>query len=94
MDLHNNTHWMEDEMVSSIDKRKLEFIASLFQDFQGKQKKEVSSGLMSKLKYAKENGLTLTPTELSAAIGAIQRHATDSEQEKINSVLNKIGFKK
>ena len=35
MDLHNSTHWMEDEAVQSIDKRKLEFIASLFQSFQG-----------------------------------------------------------
>lgn len=93
MDLHNNTHWMEDESVQSIDKRKLEFIASLFQSFQGKSKTEVSSGLMGRLKYAKENGLTLTPTELSAAIGAIRKHATESEQEKIDSVLGKIGFK-
>ena len=48
---------------------------------------------MGHLKYAKENGLTLTPTELSAAIGAIRKNATDSEQEKIDSVLGKIGFK-
>lgn len=93
MDLHNSNHWMEDEAVSSIDKRKLEFIASLFQSFQGKSKTEVSSGLMGRLKYAKENGLTLTPTELSAAIGAIQKHATESEQGKIDAILGKIGFK-
>ena len=93
MDLHNNSNWMEDEAVSFIDKRKLEFIGSLFQSFQGKSKTEVSAGLMERLKYAKENGLTLTPAELSAAISAIRKHASDSEQEKIDSVLNKIGFK-
>ena len=59
MDLHNSTHWMEDEAVQSIDKRKLEFIASLFQSFQGKSKTEVSTGLMGHLKYAKENGFKI-----------------------------------
>ena len=94
MDLHNETHWTQDEAVSSIDKRKLEFIGSLFQNFQGKSKDEVKNGLLPKLKYARENGLTLTPAELSAAIGAIRRHATADEQKQIDSVLGKIGYGK
>ena len=93
MDLHNESHWMEDDSVSSIDKRKLEFIGSLFQGFHGKSKDEVKNGLLPKLKYARENGLTLTPAELSAAINAIRRHATADEQKQIDSVLSKIGYK-
>jgi hypothetical protein len=45
--------------------------------------------LVPMMKQAKKDNLTLTSSEMTAAIAAIKKHSTAQELDKINEILNK-----
>lgn len=87
--------WMKDELVKEIPKEKLELLQQIFEDFQStsgksgtpKDQKGMFLILMPVLKKAKEMHLSFTPTEMKAAIAAIQKYSTPEESEKIDKIF-------
>lgn len=85
----NRPSWMEDPLVQSISKKKLDWLESLFHESQGKSQKNLLAALLPKLKQAKTENLMLTPPEMQAAIQAIKNHSTAEELAKIENLLKK-----
>lgn len=85
----NRPEWMNDELVRSIDPRKLEFLGRLFAEGHGKSQKDMMSYMMPMMKKAKQENLTFTPQEMTAAINAIKKHSTPDELTQIDNILKK-----
>lgn len=81
--------WMSDPMVSIIPEKKLQFLGQLFAQGHGKSQKEMMTLLMPLLKKAKQEGLTFSPQEMSAAISAIKKHSSEEELKQIDNILEK-----
>jgi hypothetical protein len=81
--------WMDDELVKDIPEEKLNFLSKIFAGSQGKSQKELMMSLVPMMKQAKKDNLTLTSSEMTAAIAAIKKHSTAQELDKINEILNK-----
>lgn len=81
--------WMSDPMVSIIPEKKLQFLGQLFAQGHGKSQKEMMTLLMPLLKKAKQEDLTFSPQEMSAAIAAIKKHSSAEEQKQIDNILEK-----
>lgn len=85
----NRPIWMEDELVQNIDPKKLEFLSQLYKEGQGKNQKSMMSYMLPMMRKAKQENLTFTPQEMSAAINAIKKHSSKEELEKIDNMLDK-----
>lgn len=81
--------WMSDPLVKEIPAKKLQFLEQLFAQGQGKSQKEMMAYLMPAMKRAKQENLTFTPQEVSAAIAAIKKHSSAEELKKIDKILEK-----
>lgn len=81
--------WMSDELVKDIPPKKLDFLAQMFTQGQGKSQKEMMLFLMPMMQKAKKEKLTFTPQEMQAAIAAIKKYSTEEELKKINDILEK-----
>ena len=81
--------WMSDELVKDISPKKLDFLAQMFTQGQGKSQKEMMMCLMPMMKKAKQKNLDFTPQEMQAAISAVKKYSTQEELEKINDILEK-----
>lgn len=81
--------WMDDELVSDISPKKLDFLQRMFQESHGKNQKEMMAFLMPMMKQAKQENLTFTPAEMNAAISAIKKHSSKEEVEKMDKILEK-----
>ena len=80
---------MSDPIVSVIPEKKLQFLGQLFAQGHGKSQKEMMTLLMPMMKKAKQEGLTFSPQEMSAAIAAIKKHSSEEELKQIDSILEK-----
>lgn len=90
METHNNRpEWMDDELVKGINPKKLDFLEKMFSESHGKSQKEMMSCLMPMMKKAKQENLTFTPQEMTAAINAIKKHSSEDELGQINKILEK-----
>ncbi len=85
----NHPAWMDDELVKDIPAKKLVFLADMFKEGHGKSQKEMLAFLMPMMKKAKQEKLTFTSAEMSAAITAIKKYSTKEELSKINELLDK-----
>ncbi len=81
--------WMSDPLVNAIPAKKLQFLEELFAQGQGKSQKEMMAYLMPAMKRAKQENLTFTPQEVSAAIAAIKKYSSEEELKKIDKILKK-----
>ena len=81
--------WMADPLVKDIPEQKLLFLGQMFAEGQGKTQKEMMAFLMPMMKKAKQENLTFTPQEMSAAIAAIKKHSTEDELKQIDKILEK-----
>ncbi|MCR5458809.1 MAG: hypothetical protein K6F51_02820 [Acetatifactor sp.] len=82
--------WMEDELVHSIPKEKLDLLSKLFTHGQGKTQKELLREILPLLKEAKEKGLAFTPSEMSSAIAAIRKHSSAEDNAKIDDLIKNV----
>ena len=89
MEEQSRPKWMSDELVKDISPKKLDFLAQMFTQGQGKSQKEMMLFLMPMMQKAKKENLTFTPQEMQAAIAAIKKYSTEEELAKINDILKK-----
>ncbi len=85
--------WMNDELVRSIPKEKLELLSRLHQGSAGKTQREMLSRMVPLIKEARDKGLTFTPAEVSAAIAAIKKHGNAEDNSRIDAILRKTGVR-
>ena len=83
--------WMADPLVKEIPENKLKFLEQLFAEGHGKSQKEMMAFMMPMMKKAKQENLTFTPQEMSAAIAAIKKHSNEEELKQIDKILQKSG---
>ena len=81
--------WMSDPLVKDIPPKKLEFLGQMFNEGQGKSQKEMMAFMMPMMKKAKQENLTFTPQEMSAAIAAIKKYSSSDELKQIDKILAK-----
>lgn len=81
--------WMNDPLVKEIPAGKLRFLEDLFRQGHGKNQKEMMAFMMPMMKKAKQENLTFTPQEVSAAITAIRKYSSEEELKKIDKILEK-----
>ncbi len=81
--------WMSDPLVKDIPPRKLEFLGQMFAEGRGKSQKEMMAFMMPMMKKAKQENLTFTPQEMSAAIAAIRKYSSADELKQIDKILEK-----
>ena len=81
--------WMSDPLVKDIPRKKLEFLGQMFTEGQGKSQKEMMAFMMPMMKKAKQENLTFTPLEMSAAIAAIKKNSSEDELKQIDKILAK-----
>ncbi len=81
--------WMSDPLVKDIPRKKLDFLGQMFAQGQGKSQKEMMMFMMPMMKKAKQENLTFTPQEMSAAIAAIKKHSSEEELKQIDKILEK-----
>ncbi|MCM1191399.1 MAG: hypothetical protein NC123_06765 [Butyrivibrio sp.] len=81
--------WMSDPLVKDIPGKKLEFLGQMFTEGHGKSQKEMMAFMMPMLKKAKQENLTFTPGEMSAAIAAIKKYSSPEELNQIDKILAK-----
>lgn len=81
--------WMSDPLVKDIPRKKLEFLGQMFTEGQGKSQKEMMAFMMPMMKKAKQENLTFTPQEMSAAIAAIKKYSSADELKQIDKILAK-----
>ena len=81
--------WMQDELVKDIPQSKLDFLGSMFAEGHGKSQKEMMAMLLPMMKKAKQEKLTFTQQEMTAAIAAIKKHSSPEELKQINKILEK-----
>ncbi|MDE5591317.1 MAG: hypothetical protein K2J60_19600 [Acetatifactor sp.] len=81
--------WMSDSLVKDIPRKKLEFLGQMFTEGQGKSQKEMMAFMMPMMKKAKQENLTFTPQEMSAAIAAIKKYSSTDELKQIDKILAK-----
>lgn len=81
--------WMSDPIVKDIPEKKLEFLGRMFAEGQGKSQKEMMAFMMPMMKKAKQENLTFTPLEMSAAIAAIKKYSSAEELKQIDKILEK-----
>ncbi len=83
--------WMQDELVHSIAREKLDFLQQLFEQNHGRSQKEIMRSLMPLMKKAKQEHLTFTTAEMNAAIKAIKKYSTKEELTQIDKILFQTG---
>ncbi len=81
--------WMSDSLVKDIPRKKLEFLSRMFTEGHGKSQKEMMAFMMPLMKKAKQENLTFTPQEMSAAIAAIKKYSSPDELKQIDKILAK-----
>ena len=81
--------WMSDSLVKDIPRKKLEFLGQMFAEGHGKSQKEMMAFMMPMIKKAKQENLTFTPQEMSAAIAAIKKYSSADELKQIDKILAK-----
>jgi len=85
--------WMDDPLVQEIPEKKMRFLEELFAQGsaagQNKSQKEVMARLMPMMKRARQEGLSFTPKEMSAAVAAIRKHSSAEELQQIDKILEK-----
>lgn len=87
--MDNRPEWMSDPLVKEIPEEKLQFLGEMFTKGQGKNQKEMMAFLMPMMKKAKNENLTFTPQEMSAAIAAVRKHSSEEELKQIDKILDK-----
>ena len=89
MDEKAKPAWMQDELVKDIPPGKLDFLGRMFAEGHGKSQKEMMAMLLPMMKKAKQEKLTFTQQEMTAAIAAIKKHSSPEELKQINKILEK-----
>ncbi len=89
MDDFERPAWMDDDLVKSIDPKKLDFLSRLFTEGRehGRNQKEMIAYVMPMMRKAKLEHLSFTPQELNAAISAIRKYSTQEELKQIDKIL-------
>ena len=89
MDNDNMPAWMSDPLVKDIPKKKLDFLGQMFAESQGKSQKELMASLLPMMTKARQENLSFTPQEMTAAIAAIRNHSNEEELKQIDNILEK-----
>ena len=89
MDDNNRPAWMSDPLVKDIPEKKLDFLGQIFQESQGKSQKELMASLIPMMNRARQENLSFTPQEMSAALAAIRSNSSEEERKQIDNILEK-----
>ena len=86
--------WMEDELVQSIPKEKLLFMANLMQRKKEGDPRMIMRQMLPLIREAKQKGLQFNAQEVSSVIAAIRKHSSPEENLQIDELLKKVNHKK
>ncbi len=89
MDKTEMPTWMADPLVKDIPEVKLHFLRQMYEESRGKNQRELMTSLLPMMNRARQQDLSFTPQEMTAAIAAIRKHSSQEELSQIDSILEK-----
>lgn len=89
MDDNSRPAWMSDPLVKNIPEKKLDFLGQMFAESQGKSQRELMASLLPMMNRARQENLSFTPQEMTAAIAAIRKYSSEDELKQIDNILEK-----
>lgn len=92
--MNNKPEWMNDPLVSNIEREKLEFLSTLVTGGHGKSQKEMMPYMMQTMKQAKAKNISFSSAEVSAVVTAIKKHSSPEELAQIDNIMKKAPFGK
>lgn len=90
----NQTAWMDDKRVASIDKTKLDFLQKLVFELEALSQKEKLPFLMALANRAKTEHINFSKEEVSTVIEVIKDYSTPAEIQKMDKILKMFQSKK
>ncbi len=81
--------WMSDPLVKDIPEKKLDFLGEMFEESQGKNQRELMASLLPMMTRARQENLSFSPREMTAAIAAIRKYSSEEELKQIDNILEK-----
>ena len=80
---------MSDPLVKDIPEKKLDFLGEMFEESQGKNQRELMASLLPMMTRARQENLSFSPREMTAAIAAIRKYSSEEELKQIDNILEK-----
>lgn len=83
----NQNEWMNDPLVSHIDKDKLEFLQNIF--FEGKKmtKEQMLPFLLAVAKKGQDKNISFSDEEIEVIVTALKKYASPEDVDKINKMM-------
>lgn len=91
--MENRPEWMNDSLVKNMDEKKLQFLSEFVLGSKGKSQKEAMPYMMLKMKQAKSENITFSPSDIATVVAAIKNHSTPEEIEQIDNIMKKASRK-
>lgn len=83
----NQNEWMNDPLVASIDKAKLQFLQMLVFESANLTKEQMLPFLMSVAQKGRANNISFDDEEIETIVAALRKYASPEEVDKINKLM-------
>lgn len=83
----NQNEWMNDPLVTGIDKAKLQFLQTLVFESQNLKKEQMLPFLMSIAQKGKSQNISFDDNEINTIVTVLQKYASPEELDKINKLM-------
>lgn len=84
----NQSDWMNDPLVTDIDKSKLQFLQTLVFDSKNLTREQMIPFLMSVAQKGKANNISFDDKEIETIADALRKYSSPEDVEKINKLMN------
>ncbi len=83
----NQSDWMNDPMVSGIDRDKLQFLQTLVFESQNLSREQMIPFLMSVAQKGKTNNINFDDNEIDVIATTLRKYSSPEDVEKINKLM-------
>lgn len=82
--------WVNDQMLSMLDKEKADLIKEVISQTQGKNNKAVLPVLTKLVSDAKKKNISFTPSEIELIFELMKMHKTEKEKKQIDRMIQMV----
>lgn len=83
----NQAEWMNDPLVSHIDRYKLDFLQTLFFEGNNLSKEKMLPFLLAVAQKGKDKNVSFSDEEIDAIVTTLKKHASPEEVDRINKMM-------
>lgn len=83
----NQSEWMNDPLVSDIDRDKLQFLQTLVFESQNMSREQLIPFLMSVAQKGKSNNISFDDKEIDIIVTTLRKYSSPEDVAKINKLM-------